>query len=134
MLLLFEKDIRGGMCNVIHKYAKANNKYMNNCHATKESTFFMYVDENNLYEWAMSKKLPIDNFKWEVDLPIFTKDFIKNNDEKSDTGYLFYGEIAYPKNLHKLNADLPFLPHRMKVIKVNKLVKSVDHRNNYYLY
>ena len=134
MLLLFEKGIRGSMCNVIHKYAKAHNKHMKNYDATKESTFLMYVDENNLYEWAMSKKLPIDNFKWEVDLSIFTKDFIKNNDEKSDTGYLFYGEIAYPKNLHKLNADLPFLPHRMKVIKVNKFVNSVYDRNNYYLY
>ena len=26
MLLLFEKGIRGGICTVIHKYAKANNK------------------------------------------------------------------------------------------------------------
>ena len=28
MLLMFEKGIRGGMCNAIHKYAKVNNKYM----------------------------------------------------------------------------------------------------------
>ena len=134
MLLLFEKGIRGGMCKVIHKYAKANNKHMKNYDATKESTFLMYVDANNLHGWAMSKKLPIDNFKWEVDLLIFTEDFIKNYDEKSDTGYLFYAEIAYPKNLHKLHADLPFLPHRMKVIKVNKLANSVYDRNNYYLH
>ena len=123
MLLLFEKGIRGGMCKVIHKYAKANNKHMKNYDATKESTFLMYVDANNLHGWAMSKKLPIDNFKWEVDLLIFTEDFIKN-----------YAEIAYPKNLHKLHADLPFLPHRMKVIKVNKLANSVYDRNNYYLH
>ena len=30
MLLLFEKSIRGGMCNVVQRYAKANNKYMKN--------------------------------------------------------------------------------------------------------
>ena len=30
MLLLFEKGIPGGMCKVIHKYAKANNKHMKN--------------------------------------------------------------------------------------------------------
>ena len=32
----------------------------------------------------MSKKLPIDKFKWEEDLSMFTPDFIKNYDENSD--------------------------------------------------
>ena len=30
MLLMVEKGIKGGMCNAIHRYAKANNKYMKN--------------------------------------------------------------------------------------------------------
>ena len=30
MLLLVEKGIRSGICHAIHKYAKANNKYMKN--------------------------------------------------------------------------------------------------------
>ena len=28
MLLMTEKDIRGGICHVIHRYVKANNNYM----------------------------------------------------------------------------------------------------------
>ena len=40
-------------------------------------------------------------------------------------GYLFYADIAYPKDLYELHKDLPFLPDRMKVNKVNKLIASV---------
>ena len=44
MLLLFEKGIRGGMCNAVRKYVKANNEYMKNYDNTKECIFLMYVD------------------------------------------------------------------------------------------
>ena len=30
MLLMVEKGIRGEICHAIHRYAKANNKYMKN--------------------------------------------------------------------------------------------------------
>ena len=35
MFLMVEKDIRGGICNPIHQYAKANNKYMKDYHKKK---------------------------------------------------------------------------------------------------
>ena len=30
MLFMFEKGVRGGMCQATYRFAKANNKYMNN--------------------------------------------------------------------------------------------------------
>ena len=48
MLLLFERGIRAGMSNSIHHYAEANNKYMKNYDSTKESSYLMYLDANNL--------------------------------------------------------------------------------------
>ena len=42
MLLLVEDGNRGGMCQVIHRYAKANNKYMNNCDKSIISSHLMY--------------------------------------------------------------------------------------------
>ena len=57
MFLIYEKGIRGGMCQVTGNYAEANNKYMKNYDKNKESSFLIYVDANNLYGWVMSKKL-----------------------------------------------------------------------------
>ena len=39
MLLMIEKGIRGGICNTIHRYAKANNKYMKDYNNDKESSY-----------------------------------------------------------------------------------------------
>ena len=58
MLLIVEKVIRGGICHAIHKYAKANNKYMKNYNKNKQSSYIQYLDENNLYGCEMSQKVP----------------------------------------------------------------------------
>ena len=63
MLLIVEEGIREGICHSIHRYAKANNKYMNNYDKNKESSYIQYLDANNLYGWAMSQKLPVNGFK-----------------------------------------------------------------------
>ena len=87
MLMMFEEGTRGGICQATYRYAKANNKYMKNYDKNKESSFLIYDDANNLYGFAMCKKLPVSDFKWVDDLSIFTKDFIKNYDEDNDIGY-----------------------------------------------
>ena len=53
MLLIIEKGIRGGIYHAIHRYAKANNKYMKNYDENEESSFLEYLDENNLNGWGM---------------------------------------------------------------------------------
>ena len=40
MLLIVEEGIRSGISHSIHKYAKANNKYMKNYNKDKESSIF----------------------------------------------------------------------------------------------
>ena len=49
MLLMFERGIRGGITQAVHKYASANNPYMGDVHDHKEdTTYLQYLDANNL--------------------------------------------------------------------------------------
>ena len=57
ILLMVKKGVRGGICHVTHRYAKANNKSMKNYDRDMESSYLMYLDASNLYRWAMSQKL-----------------------------------------------------------------------------
>ena len=77
MLLMVGKGKRGGICHPIHRYAKVNNKYMKNYDKNIISSYFMYLDANNLYGWGMSQKLSVNGFKWIKNLSKFNEDFLK---------------------------------------------------------
>ena len=121
-LLMVEQGIRGGICHAIHRYAKANNKYMKNYDENEESLYIQYLDANNLYGWATSQKLPLNGFKWLEDTSGINEEFVKNYDENNDKGYILEVDVKYPRKLHDLHSDLPFLPKRMKIDKCKKLM------------
>ena len=52
----------------------------------KESSYLQYGDESNLYGWAMSSKLWVNNFDWIEEYFQFNDNFIKNDNEESDKG------------------------------------------------
>ena len=60
---MVEKGIRRGICDSIYRYAKANNKYIKDHDKNKESSYLQYWYVNNLYVWAMSQKLSVNNFE-----------------------------------------------------------------------
>ena len=128
MLLMVEEGIRGGICYSIHRYAKANNKYMNNCDKNEESSIIQYLDANNLYGWAMSQKLPVNNFKWVKGTSKINEEFIKNYNENSKKGNILEVDVKYPRKLHDLQSDLPFLSKRMKIDKCKKLVCNLQNK------
>ena len=131
LLLMVKKGIRGGICHAMHRYTIANNKYMKNYGKNEESSFIEYLDANNLYVWAMSAALPVNGFDWMEDLSKTSEDFIKNYDKYSDKGYILDVDVEYPKNLHNLHSDLPFLPERMKIDKCSKLVCNLYDKKSY---
>ena len=63
--LFIEKGLRGRISYITKRYAKANNKYMNDDYDPKKSSKFMtYVDMINLYGWGLSDCLSHGGFKW----------------------------------------------------------------------
>ena len=113
MLLMFEEGIRGGMCQSIIKYASANNKYMKDYNKKNRSSYLMYLDANNLYGWAMIKKLPVGKFEW-IHLNDYTEDIIKSYDCNDEYGVILEVDIQYPKELLNKHKDIAFLPERKK--------------------
>ena len=130
-LLMVEEGVRGRICHSIHRYEKANNKYMKNYNKNEESSYIQYLDANNLYGWAMSQKLPLNDFKWINNISKINERFIKKYDEDNYIGYIFEVDVNYPKRLHDLHRDLPFLPERMKIDKCKKLVCNLHDKKRY---
>ena len=131
MLLMFERVIRGGITQVVLKYASANNKYKGHRFDPKsESIYLQYLDANNLYGWAMSQPLPTGGFKW-VDV---NPNEISELATRTDKGYLLEVDVSYPKELHNQHNDLPFMWERMEINGVEKLVPNLRDKKNYVIH
>ena len=108
MYEMVEKGMRGGMCQVSHKLAVANNKYMEEAYdENKPSNYISYLDANNLYGLAMSQKLPLKNIKWAKKTPI-----VEKCDKRDEFGYIMEVDLEYPHDYH---SDYPLAPEIMKV-------------------
>ena len=62
------------------------------------------------------------------------EDFIKNYNEESNEGYFIEADLQYHEKSYELHNDLPFLPERMKVEKVKKLVTNLNDKNEFVIH
>ena len=142
--LFIEKGIRGGVSYICKRYAKANNKYINNYNPEEPSNFLVYIDANNLYGWSMTQDLPINGFRW-----ISNKEFdlAKLPEGK---GLILEVDLEYPEDLHDMHNDFPLAPEKMKIrnhmlsdyckqfnLKVEgviKLIPNLQPKKNYVLH
>ena len=104
---------------------------MKNFDKSIESSYLMYLGAKNSYGWVMSRKLSVNGFKWINDLSKFNENFIKTYNENSDAEYFLEVDIEYPKRLWSSLKDLPFLPERKNLEKVEKLVCSIEDKEKY---
>ena len=81
-----------------HRHVQVKAPGMENYDASKRNSYVMYLDDNNLYEWAMSQRLPTSNLKWltdeemeELDVMMVPDDSSKRYIFECDSGkYYFY--------------------------------------------
>ncbi len=150
MLLMVERGLRGGISMISTRHSKANNKYMklaltkdqykdlNNYLSerglprvdsyydpSKPSKYIVYLDANNLYGWAMSKPLPVKNFKW------------MSKQELNKWRYIaciLEVDIEYPKELHDLHNEYPLAPERLTIGGVEKLIPNLNNKTRYVIH
>ena len=87
-----------------------------------------------MYGWAVLQKLLVINFESIKDTSQFNEDFIKSYNEGSDKGYFLEADVQYTEKLHELHNDLPFLPERMKIENVEKLVVNLHDKTEYVIH
>ena len=142
MLLMFERGIRGGITQLVHKWAIVNNPYMGCKYDPLQPTnYLQYLDANNLYGWAMSQPLPTGEFKW-VDIENLkggarelkrTIDMMVRNSNRG-YGYVLEVDVKYPRELHDLHNDLPFMWEKIRVNGVEKLVPNLHDKKKYVIH
>ena len=109
---------------------------MKNYNNNGESSYIQYLDANNLYGCAMSKKLPVYGFRWldSEEINEINEEFIKNYNKNDNKGYIFEVDVIYLKRLHDLHSDLPFLPEIMEFNKCKKLVCNLFNQKKYVIH
>jgi len=133
MLLMVEKGIRGGLTQASKRYSKANHPYTKNYESNQKHNYIIYIDACNLYGWSMSKKMPLNNFKWYDGDEKSVLSLLEELDENSNMGLIFDVDISYSANLHDLHNDLPYLPERVKPVgsNVSKLLATLQNKKHY---
>lgn len=139
ILQLFIKDIRGGVCNAIHRFAESNNKYLKAGYVKEKGpeTYIAYLDCVGLYTFTMQNfKFPLKSYAFVEDEEEFK--YISSNlldlSPDSDEGYYLLVDIKYPSYLHNSHSDLPFLPEHIKRGNATKLICSLYDKKNYFIH
>ncbi|XP_043484408.1 uncharacterized protein LOC122512572 [Leptopilina heterotoma] len=133
MMMFVESGIRGGISQCCNRYTKANNPYMENFDESKDTSYIMYFDANNLYGWAMAQALPYGGFKW---IDNVDDSFNFNVTDNSSVGYILEVDLEYPKSLHDTHKDMPFCAENAKppLSKQKKLLTTLLPKEKYVIH
>lgn len=112
MYLFLEKSLRGGISVISHRFAEANNQYLNDYNPDMDSSYLFYIDCNNLYGVSLSDYLPKDGFCWLNDAEIRQFNVMSVSDTANE-GYILQVDLEYPKNLHDDHCQYPLAAEKL---------------------
>ena len=104
MYNFIENGIRGGITNVIHRFAETRN----------ENEHIVYLDCNNLYGYAMTQLLPYKDFKW-LDPNTYSAFNVQDIKDDNPVGYILEVTLEYPNDLHDLHDMYPLAPEKLSI-------------------
>ena len=114
MVNFIKSGIRGGVASIMHRYAEANLPGEPGYNPEKPRAEILYLDVCNLYGYALSRPLPVGEFRWmnqqEVD-----KFDLSNIPHNSRMGFIVECDLTYPENLHDMHNDFPLAAEKMMV-------------------
>ena len=84
MLLMVEKGIRGGICYSTYRCVNDSNKYID-YDKNKGRSYLKWWGVNNLYDCAISQRLPVNDFQRIEDISKFDESFITTYNEETFT-------------------------------------------------
>lgn len=136
MVNFFTSGIRGGLVQCSYRHATANNPHLSTYDHTKDESYIMYFDVNNLYGWAMCHPLPIDEFSWVNDEEVqeLTIEQILSIPEDNYYGYVLEVDLDYPIDLHDIHNDLPFCATQKKFGGTRKLCATLEPKEKYIIH
>ena len=110
-----EEGIRGGMTFVNKHHVVSNTpRIPEEYNPSQPETDLIYIDANNLYGNALSKKLPQSNFQWLSREDIESIDF-QTFDYSDNVGHLLEVDLEYPTELQDRTEQLPFAPEKCTI-------------------
>ncbi|XP_015122578.1 uncharacterized protein LOC107045004 [Diachasma alloeum] len=126
-LLIIETGIRGGVAQCTNRYAKANNRYMDNFDDDEDESYLMYYDVNNLYGAAITGYIlevdleyPIELHDTHKDLPLWSEHFVPPNRKGTKLMMTLHSKNEYVIHYRNLQQCLSL---GMKLIKIRRLLE-----------
>ena len=86
-------------------------------HDNRATIYIMYLDANNLYGHAMSRKLPKGEFSWMTDeeVAVVNEEVVVNMNADGEWGYVLEVDLHYPQHLHDMHNGYPLAPEGLDI-------------------
>ena len=124
---MFESGMRCGLAIVPRRWAKANNPSVTTAEASgegggdrgcydpdKPASHIIHYNVNNIYDHAMSQKMPVDGHRWLTRDELDCLD-VNAIEDDAETGYVLEVDLDYPQELCVAHNELPLAPEMMKI-------------------